>query len=243
MTFELLWSIFEHVGVIAFSISGAMVAIDREMDLIGVVFLSFITSFGGGILRDLLLGCPDGLPRFFTESYTTLIIVCLIASVVVIFFAMAFKSKFIKEEKLLDSINNYVDAVGIGAFTVSGASLAVEAGYDNPLIAILMGMTACIGGGMLRDMMLNDIPFILRKRIYAVAAAAGAAVFYVMFKLAPEYEVAAMIFGAVTTILIRVLATVFRWNMPKAINFSKERALAEIRAAEQEKEENSENCK
>ena len=64
-----------------------------------------------------------------------------------------------------------------------------------------------------------------------------------MFKFAPEYEIAAMIVGAVTTILIRVLATIFRWNMPKAINFSKERALAEIRVAEQEKEENSENCK
>lgn len=241
MTFELVWAIMEHIGVIAFAISGAMVAIDREMDLVGVVLLAFITSFGGGITRDLLLGAYTGkgisTPLFFTDSYESLRIVCLITVVAVIFFAMAFKSKFIKEEKLLDSLNNYIDAIGIGAFTVSGASLAVETVGANAFVAILMGVIACVGGGVLRDMMLNDVPFVLRKRIYVLATAAGAAVFYVIYKIDPALEITAMIVGALTTIIIRILATIFKWNIPKAINFSKARAELEAEALKEENEE------
>lgn len=221
MDVTLIFSIMEHIGVIAFSISGALVAIDKEMDLVGVVFLSFITSFGGGIIRDLILGLP--IPLFFTDSFLSLLIVCLAASVLVLVFAMVFKRTFVKDEKLLDYINNYIDAVGLGAFTVSGAKLAISVGHTTPFVPIMMGMIACIGGGMIRDMMLNDVPFVLRKRIYALAAAAGALTYYVLWYF-EAHEAAAMIFGALVTILIRVFATVFKWNMPKAINFSKLRA-------------------
>lgn len=239
MSVDLIWTIMEHVGVVAFAISGAIVAIDRETDIIGVVFLAFITTFGGGIIRDLLLGLD--IPKFFTPGYTSLIIVCLATTIVVLFFAMCFKSKFVEDEKLLDSINNYIDAVGIGAFTVSGARLAVECGYDNPFTAIMMGMITCIGGGMIRDMMLNDIPFVLRKRIYALAAAGGAGVYYLIWKLAPSAENVAMIVGALTTITIRVLATCFKWNMPKAINFSRLRARINDSSENKEEEKNEEN--
>ena len=126
----------------------------------------------------------------------------------------------IKKEAFLDTINNYIDAFGIGAFTVSGAKIAIDAGHVNPFVPILMGMIACIGGGMLRDIMLNDVPFVLRKRIYALATVAGAAIYYVIWRFAPNYEALAMIVGALTTIIIRFLATIFKWNMPKAINFS-----------------------
>ena len=221
MTVSLIWSIMEHIGVFAFAISGAIVAIDRETDIFGVVFLSFITSFGGGIMRDIILN--RGIPLFFTKRYMSLIIVCFATSLLVFFFAMIFKKRFIKEEKLLDSINNYIDAFGIGAFTVSGAMLAIDAGHVNPFVPILMGMIACIGGGMIRDMLLNDVPFVLRKRIYALAAAAGAAVYYIIWKINSEAEVTAMIIGALTTVVIRVLATLLKWNMPKAINFTKMR--------------------
>ncbi len=218
MEFDILWSIMEHIGVFAFAISGAIVAIDRETDIFGVVFISFVTSFGGGLLRDIFLGMPAGTPLLFTESYVSLIIVCLVTSLAVFFFAMIFKRKFVKNEKLLDNIDNYIDAVGIGAFTVSGAMVAIEAGHTGPLVPIIMGMTACIGGGMIRDLIFNDIPFVLRKRIYALATAAGAAIFYVI-NLNENYQVLAMIVGCLTTIAIRVLATIFKWNMPKAIDF------------------------
>ena len=218
MSVELIWMIIEHLGVVAFAISGAIVAINREMDIFGVVFISFITSFGGGIMRDIILN--RGVPAFFTKAYMSLIIVCFISSLLVFFFAMIFKHKFVKKEAFLDTVNNYIDAFGIGAFTVSGAKIAINAGHINPFVPILMGMIACIGGGMLRDIMLNDVPFVLRKRIYALATIAGAGIYYVIWRFAPSYEALAMIVGALTTILIRVLATVFKWDMPKAINFS-----------------------
>ena len=248
MHLDIIWSIMEHIGVIAFAISGAVVAIDRETDIFGVVFASFITSFGGGIMRDLLLGCPgdSGTPLFFTSSYLSLIIVCLVASLAVFFFAVMFKRSFLEDQKKLDYINNYIDAVGIGAFTVSGARLAIEAGHSNPFIAIIMGMIACIGGGMLRDIMFNDIPFVLRKRIYALAAAAGAGVYCLIRMLGPDAEISAMVVGALTTVLIRVLATIFRWNMPKAINFTKlreEQEKTQQILEQTEIKENNEICK
>ena len=217
MSVELIWLIIEHLGVVAFAISGAIVAINREMDVFGVIFISFITSFGGGIMRDLILNI--GIPSFFTRAYMSLIIVCFISSLLVFFLAYIFKHRFVKKEAFLDTINNYIDAFGIGAFTVSGAKIAINAGHVNPFVPILMGMIACIGGGMLRDIMLNDVPFVLRKRIYALATVAGAAIYYVIWRFAPNYEALAMIVGALTTIIIRLLATIFKWNMPKAIRF------------------------
>lgn len=214
------FDVLSYIGVIAFAISGAIVAIDRETDIFGVVFLSFLTSFGGGLLRDVFLN--RGLPLFFT-NYTGLIIACFVTSLAVFFFAMIFKDKFIEDEKLLDRINNYIDAVGIGVFSVSGAKIAIEMGYDTPFIAIFMGVITCIGGGMLRDIVLRDVPFVLRKRIYALACIAGSSTYYVLYRLGANDE-AAMLAGALTTMTVRILATVFRWNMPKAINFSALRA-------------------
>ena len=224
---DTIFNVLEHIGVIAFAISGAIVAIDREMDIFGVVFLSFVTSFGGGIMRDLFLGLDK--PLFFTKSYVSLIIVCLISSLLVFFFAMLFKNVFVKREKLLDNINNYIDAVGIGSFTVSGAKLAIDAGNTSPFVIVIMGMIACIGGGMLRDVMLNDIPFVLRKRIYALAALAGAGVYVFFWSITKNFttgmpDEAATVIGAGTTVVIRVLATHFKWNAPKAIKFSELRS-------------------
>ena len=226
ITVSLVFEIFEYIGVIAFAISGSIVAIDREMDIFGVVFLAFVTSFGGGITRDLFLGLDK--PLFFTPSYVPLIVICAISALLVFFFAMLFKQMFLKNEKLLNNVNNYIDAVGIGAFTVSGAKLAILAGNTEPFVIIVMGMIACIGGGMLRDIMLNDIPFVLRKRIYAIAAAAGAAVYVILWKIDGNTNLVipdqvATVLGAATTVTIRILATHFKWNAPKAIKFSEVR--------------------
>ena len=232
MNIETLFLILEHLGVIAFAISGALVAIDKETDVFGVVFLSFITSFGGGIMRDLILN--HSIPLFFTKAYTSLILVCLATSVLVIVFAACFKKVFVKNEKLIDTVNNYIDAVGLGAFTVSGAKLAISVGQTSPFVVIMMGMIVCIGGGMIRDVLLGTIPFVLRKRIYAIAAAAGAAAYYILWYFNID-ETVAMIVGAAITIVIRVLATVFKLNVPKAINFSKLRN-------EQKTEKEGESC-
>ena len=214
---SLLFNVLSYIGVISFAISGAIVAIDRETDIFGVVFLSFVTAFGGGMMRDIILN--RGIPLFFTD-YTGLIISCLVTSLAVFFFAMRFKRSFVDDERLLDSINNYIDAVGIGVFSVSGAEIAVKMGHTSYIVVIFMGAVTCIGGGMLRDIILGDIPFVLRKRIYALACMAGSSVFYLLWYIGAP-EVVTMLAGALTTFGIRVLATIFKWNMPKAIEFSK----------------------
>ena len=218
MNIETLFMIMEHLGVIAFAISGALVAIEKETDVFGVLVLAFITSFGGGVIRDLILDLPT--PGFFTAAYRSAIITCLITVVIVIAFAMCFKKVFIEKEALINRMNNYIDAVGLGAFTVSGVKLAISVGQTAPFIAIMMGMIACVGGGMIRDVMLGTIPFVLRKRIYAIAALAGAAVYYFLWYINVD-EAVAMIVGAIATIMIRALATVFKLNIPKAIVYSK----------------------
>ena len=220
MGIDILFTIMEHLGVIAFAISGALVAIEKETDAFGVLVLAFITSFGGGIIRDLILGLP--IPGFFTEAYLSAIITCLITVALVMVFAVCFRNVFLEKSKLINTVNNYIDAVGLGAFTVSGAQIAISVGgsQTSPLVAIMMGVTACIGGGMIRDVMLGTIPFVLRKRIYAIAALAGAGVYYLLWYFNVD-EALSMIVGALTTILIRVLATVFKLNIPKIISYSK----------------------
>ena len=232
---SLLFNILTYIGVVSFAISGAIVAIDREADLFGVVFLSFVTAFGGGIMRDIILN--KGIPHFFVD-YMGLIIACFATSLAVFFFAMLFKRSFVDDEKLLDSINNYIDAVGIGVFSVSGAEIAIKMGYTNPLVVVFMGVMSCIGGGMLRDIILGDVPFVLRKRIYALACLAGSTVFYILWYCGAP-EVVTMLAGALTTFGIRVLATVFKWNMPKAIEFSKLRSEKGTEQAESDEKENA----
>ena len=209
--------IMEYLGVVAFAISGTLVSIEKETDVFGVLVLAFITSFGGGVIRDLILGLPT--PGFFTKSYVPAILICLATVIIVVAFAMCFKNVFLEKEAFISTINNYIDAVGLGAFTVSGVKLAISVGHSEPFIAIMMGLIACIGGGMIRDVCLGTIPFVLRKRIYAIAALAGAAVYYLLWYLNVG-EAIAMVVGALTTVLIRVLATVFKLNIPKAINYS-----------------------
>ena len=212
---DTLFFVIEILGTVAFAAAGAMVAIDKETDLFGVVFLAIITCFGGGITRDLLIG--NILPLAFS-SYL-LLTVAAVTAIIVYIFAAIFKKKYVENKKLISRINNYFDAAGLGLFAVMGTRICMESGYTHPLVAISMGMITCIFGGMIRDFSLREIPFVLRKRIYAIAAIAGSGVYYVLFTLG-LIEWASILIGAITVFVIRILATVFKWNMPKAIVFS-----------------------
>ena len=214
---ETLLTILEFAGIVAFSVSGAMVAIDKEADLVGVIILALVTSFGGGIMRDLFLGNTP--PAFFTE-YTVQIIVCVSVALAVFFCAAIFKRKYVNQENHINAINNIVDALGLGIFAVAGAAIAYEAGESSPLIVISMGIISSVGGGLVRDLILRDIPFIIRKRIYVLAALAGAVTYYLLFFVVELTAIWSMLIGALVTFALRVLATIFKWNMPKAIKFS-----------------------
>ena len=216
----------EIVGVISFAVAGSIVAIDKETDLFGVVFLALMTCFGGGIIRDITIGRNP--PAFFRGlTYQVAIGACV--ALLVFMLARIFKKQYVKREKLVLDINNYIDALAIGIYSVSGVQLCLDffaqkgesAGF---LLCTVLGMMTAVGGGMIRDLILRDIPFILRKRVYALAALIGASLYYllvaVLFPNDKVLEIVSQIACIALVFIIRVLATKLKWNLPKAIIFA-----------------------
>ena len=210
---SLVFEIGEWIGTAAFAVSGAMIAIDHGADLFGVLLLAVTTAVGGGTLRDVLIGCFP--PRMFVNSHYVLLSVA--CAFVVFVLARMLKERYFASELLIGAINNVFDAIGLGVFAVSGARIGMESGFThNAFLVTFLGMTTAVGGGMLRDVMLKRIPFVLNKRVYAVAAIAGALTYWVV-----EYafcnSVLAYTLGWLMTVTLRLLATVYRWNLPRAI--------------------------
>lgn len=204
---ELIYAL-EIIGAAAFAVSGAMAALEHDADIFGVIFLAVVTALGGGVIRDLLLGLTP--PKMFV-SYVYLAVAAL-AALVVFVDAYIRREKYRKHRDKLDSINNMFDAVGLAVFTVSGMNTAMQQS-DNVLLILVLGMSTGVGGGMLRDMMINKMPKVLRKRVYAVASLLGGGVYYGLFALG-VHETIAAVSGMVVIIALRVLATVYKWNLP-----------------------------
>ncbi|MBR4866898.1 MAG: trimeric intracellular cation channel family protein [Clostridia bacterium] len=218
MLSELLIYGMEWIGTVAFAVSGALVAIGSGLDLFGVIIVGSITAVGGGIMRDLLLGHTP--PRVF-ESPETLL-VAMLTGVMVFVVAWVNARRFQDLQKKVESINVVFDAIGLAAFSVTGAEVAVEAGFgDNFLLTLLMGVMTGVGGGVLRDVLVNEKPYILTRHIYAVASILGSIVYY-LFRTATPYRVLGTFLSVGATILVRLLAAHYHWSLPK-ITFDKER--------------------
>lgn len=209
-------TVLEIIGVFSFSISGALMAIDKENDFFGVLFLAVITSFGGGMLRDIFIGNTP--PVFFTLYH--LIIVSVITAAVVFVLAAVFKKQYVLNENFVETVNNYFDALGLGVFVISGAKICISAGFTNPFLIVIMGMVSGTGGSMTRDVIMRKIPALLQRHIYLMAAIFGAVLYYVFWRFGVS-DLAAVPISAASIVVIRILATAFHWNMPKAIDFSK----------------------
>lgn len=208
-----IFQLGEWIGTAAFAVSGAMVAVDKRTDLFGVMLLAVLTALGGGTIRDVLIGHFP--PRMFTNyHYVLLSVICALAVFVI---ARTFKERYVRRERLIEQINNVFDAVGLGVFAVSGARIGMEAGFsDNMFLIVFLGTTTAIGGGMLRDVLIQEMPFVLKKHVYAVAAIAGALCFALLERGGVSSPVAYGVGWALTTAL-RLLATLLKWNLPKAI--------------------------
>ena len=211
--FNAIFQFCEALCTAAFAVSGAMVAIDKGTDIFGVLLMAVFTALGGGTLRDVLIG--HFLPRMFTNfHYVLLSCICALAVFII---ARIFKERYIERERLIEQVNNVFDAIGLGIFAVSGARIGMEAGFaDNIFLTTFLGTTTAIGGGMLRDVLLQEMPFVLKKRVYAVAAIVGALGYALLLRMGMN-GVMAYALGMMATIAVRILATVFRWNLPKAI--------------------------
>ena len=201
----------EIAGTAAFAISGAMIAIDKGADIFGVLFLSLITALGGGVIRDTLLGSTP--PMMFTSyMYVTVALACGL-----VIFLMAYSNieRYSKLYPWMDNVVNVFDALGLAAFTVSGVNVtAAKYGLDMPLLLVMMGMCTGVGGGMLRDMLTNSMPMVLTSRVYAVASLAGAILYYILLSNQVSAGASAVI-CCVCIFTLRMLATVFGWNLPR----------------------------
>jgi len=209
---ELVFHAFELNGTAAFAVSGAMVALKKRMDIFGVVFIGITTALGGGIIRDVLLGYHP--PKAFLSS----VYIAVAAVTSALMFAVAFllKDRYLKSEKKAESVNNIFDAVGLGAFTVTGIRTAMDAGNcGNAFLAVFLGVITGIGGGLLRDLLTGEIPVVLQKRIYAVASIVGGCAYYLLYRAGVD-DTVAIFAGVALVFVIRMLSTAFRWNLPKA---------------------------
>ena len=213
---EIHWSILfalEAVGTVAFASSGAMTAIDKNLDLLGVIVLGVTTAVGGGMIRDIIIGkVPPSL--FVNPIYVLMSLVTVLLLFAVIRFHSYLMSGFYRQT--YDKIMNLFDAVGLGAFTVVGIDTAIGAGFGGyKFLMIFLGVITGVGGGILRDMMAGETPAVLRKHVYACASLAGA-VSYVALRNVMDNGWD-MILSALLVVVIRVLARHYRWNLPRAM--------------------------
>lgn len=202
----------EFLGTIAFSVSGAMLAVKKRLDIFGVLFLGVVTALGGGTIRDLLLGIMP--PKMFYN--TDYVLLALFSALTVFLVIQLTHGKGIWSGHAMDNLLTFSDALGLGIFAVIGTQAGISAGYgDNAFLCVFLGMVTGVGGGVLRDMMCADIPFVLRKHVYAVAAILGGSIYYLLIRLGVSSTPASLL-GMGMTVVVRILAWHYRWNLPKA---------------------------
>ena len=202
--------ILELIGTVAFASSGAMIAIEKKMDIFGVNVLGATTAVGGGIMRDIILGLTP--PGAF--SHPVFVLVAALTSTILFVIAYAKPTAFESRVKTdyYDKLMFWCDTAGLGIFTVVGIQAAVRAvGGENVFFFVFIGTLTGVGGGVLRDIMAGETPYILVKHIYACAAIAGGIVCVV--GRTAFGEAYGTILGLAATVLLRFLAAHFRWNL------------------------------
>lgn len=211
---EIIMLTMEIIGTVAFAISGALVAISFSLDIFGVAFLGIITALGGGMLRDMLIG--NHPPVIFSLSY--LLILALLTSIIVFIISYINKQHFFEFKEKIEKINNLFDAIGLAAFTVTGTQMACDAGFSDKIIfVIFMGMLTGVGGGIFRDVLVSQTPYVLKKHVYAVASITGSVLYYII-SITFGYDYLGTFISMVTVVLIRLLAAKYRWKLPKIKN-------------------------
>lgn len=203
--------IMEIIGTIAFASSGAMVGIQKEMDIFGVAVLGMTTAVGGGMIRDLILGVAP--PVMFQDPVYA--IVAIVVSCLV-FFAIA-ANRHLPESHLYvlyEKLMLFCDSLGLGIFTVVGVNAALNMGYETTgFLQVFVGVLTGVGGGCVRDMMAGNMPYIFVKHVYASASIIGA--ISCVFLTRAFGELTGMLAGAALVLLIRCLAAHYKWNLPR----------------------------
>lgn len=192
--------IIEFIGTFAFAVSGVRHAASKNFDLFGAFTIGLFTAIGGGTIRDLLLGVT---PFWMMSS------VYLWATFIAMIFVMLFKAKVVK----LHYTVFLFDSIGLGLFVVVGTEKALALGFAS-WVAVVMGTITGSFGGMLRDLMIMQIPLIFRKEIYAFACVVGGTFFTIAYSLDMNIVVNEIL-TALIVILVRILAVKYHWHLPK----------------------------
>ncbi|AYO58382.1 hypothetical protein CO230_09775 [Chryseobacterium sp. 6424] len=201
MVHENLNLLIELLGTVAFAMSGSFAAMQKRLDPFGVLIIAFITSVGGGTVRDLLLDVP-----VFWMRDLVMCTVIFVTSIV----SMIFKSL---EQKFQVTLFIF-DSFGLGLFTIVGIQKGLNADL-HPVICLTLGtITGCFGG-IIRDILLNRIPLIFRKEIYATACILGGSAFLLLVNYSRLSYVFIQIFTILLIVAIRTLAVKYHWQMPK----------------------------
>ena len=194
--------ILDLFGTMAFAVTGAFKAIEHKADIVGIIILATITGLAGGTIRDVVFG--KTLPNSLIDP--TYVIITVISAIVL----------FLLYSKMKKHWNVFLkfDALGLGVFTVIGATFAYNLFGMNFLIIVLSGMLTAIGGGILRDVFVNQTPIVFVKELYASASFIGAITFYFTLLITNEVY-AATILGIILTTGLRLVAMKYNWNLPR----------------------------
>jgi uncharacterized membrane protein YeiH len=199
----------ELLGTMAFATSGALVGLRKNMDVFGVCILGLTTAVGGGVLRDVILGNTP--PATFQDPIYAG--VAVVSSLVL--FLPRLRRLLMWDQKRFDRVMFLMDTIGLSLFTVAGVRVTFACDPEPSLfLVVFLGVVTGVGGGVLRDILAGDTPYIFVKHIYASACLAGALVCGLMWRNAGD--VPAMLTGAAVVFLIRALSAHFRWNLPRA---------------------------
>ncbi|MFD0975987.1 trimeric intracellular cation channel family protein [Salinimicrobium gaetbulicola] len=195
-----IFNILDLLGTIAFAISGALSAMNRRLDLFGIFIIAFVTAIGGGTLRDVLIGST---PVNWMEN---IIYIYLIGTVTI--FSIVFRNKlnYLKKSLFL------FDTIGLGVFTITGVEMGVKNDLD-PIISIALGAMTGTFGGVIRDILCNEIPVIFRKEIYATACIIGALAFVILDSFEVSTDIT-YIATSLTVIVIRLLVVKYHISLP-----------------------------
>lgn len=195
----MFYTIIDFLGIIAFTISGVLSALDKKLDLFGIFIIGFVTALGGGTVRDLLLGVP--VNWLSTNSYLIIIGLTVIGALL-----------FRKQLKYLRTSLFLFDTIGIGLYTVVGIEKGIAAGLD-PAMCIVIGTITASFGGVTRDILCNEIPVIFHKEIYATACVAGGVCYFIL-RMFPFQGDVIFVVPILLIIGIRIAAVRFGLSLP-----------------------------
>ena len=199
----------ELIGTIPFSASGSIIAIRKKMDVFGVCVLGLTTAVFGGVFRDLLLGITP--PNTFRNPIYA--VTSIITSLII--FLKPVRRYLTGTHAAYDRTMLVADSMGLGLFTAIGVSIAKEAAPDGGFfLTVFVSTLTAVGGGLLRDIMAGETPFIFVRHVYACAALIGAIACTLLWPVTGH--IAAMVTGAVLVFVIRILSATFKWNLPRA---------------------------